>query len=117
MNLNKFDGGKIEKCDRDFKAELMLTAIEENSGHMIILATVDWGKFTCLQYNRAKPIHSRIELIEYNSYCQRKISKYFVSLNWKKKNLYTPKSFNIKFLVCFNFYLNVKISLFAYTTI
>ena len=88
MNLNKFVGGKIEKCDRDFKAELMLTAIEENSGHMIILATVDWGKIACLQYNRAKPIHSRIELIEYNSYCQRKNKLLFGFIKLEKKKLY-----------------------------
>ena len=44
-------GKNLEKTDRDFKADLMLAAIEENTGHMIILAVIEWGKFVCLQYD------------------------------------------------------------------
>ena len=74
LDVVTYDGKKFEKFERDFKAELMLAAIEENSGHMIILASFEWGNFTCLQYDRSKPIHSRIKLTNYSSYCQRKSS-------------------------------------------
>ena len=56
------------KFDRDDEFELMLTAIEENSGHMIILATIEWGKSLCLEYDKAKPINSRIELTHLKSH-------------------------------------------------
>ena len=46
----------------------MLTAIEENSGHMILLATIEWGKSLCLKYDSTKPIHSRMELTHLKSY-------------------------------------------------
>ena len=65
-------GKYIEKSDRDFKADLMLTAIEENTGHMIILAVIEWGKFVCFQYDHTKPVHSRIKLTACTSYCNKK---------------------------------------------
>ena len=56
------------KFDRDDEFELMLTAIEENSGHMIILATIEWGKSLCLEYDKTKSINSRIELTHLKSH-------------------------------------------------
>ena len=67
-----FSGKNLEKTDRDFKADLMLVAIEENTGHMIILAVIEWGKFVCLKYDHTKPVHSRIKLTACTSYCNKK---------------------------------------------
>ena len=57
---------KIEKS-RNFK--LMLTAIEENSGHMIVLAEILWGKSFCINYDWEKPMHSRISMSKVSSHC------------------------------------------------
>ena len=73
MKTNK-DGKNLKKLKRDDKFELMLTAIEENSGHMIILATIEWGKEVCLQYDNTKSMHSRISLNSLNTYCEFKHS-------------------------------------------
>ena len=67
-----FSGKNLEKTDRDFKADLMLAAIEENTGHMIILAVIEWGKFVCLKYDHTKPVHSRTKLTACTSYCNKK---------------------------------------------
>ena len=64
-NGSKFKTNEIED---DF--ELMLTAIEENSGHMINLATIEWGKDINLQYDCEKLMHSRINMIKLHSYCR-----------------------------------------------
>ena len=60
---------KLKRIIRDDSFELMLTAIEENSGHMIILATIEWGKSLCLEYDSKKSMHSRISLNSLNTYC------------------------------------------------
>ena len=62
-------GRNLEKYHRDFKAEMILAAIEENSGHMIILAAVDWGKTVGLKYDRTRNEHDRIRMTNHNSYC------------------------------------------------
>ena len=72
FHVSKYIEKTVEKSDRDFKADLMLAAIEENTGHMIILAVIEWGKFICLQYDHTKPVHSRIKLTACTSYCNKK---------------------------------------------
>ena len=59
---------KMNKFKRDDKFELMLTAIEENSGHIINLAKIEWGKMLTLEYDIKKELHSRIELTHLKSY-------------------------------------------------
>ena len=59
---------KFNKFERDDEFELMLTAIEENSGYMIILATIEWGKSLCIEYNKTKPMHDRLELTHLKSH-------------------------------------------------
>ena len=59
----------VNQIEKDDKFELMLTAIEENSGHMIVLGTIKWGRFFHWQYDCSKPMHSRINMKKINSYC------------------------------------------------
>ena len=60
-------GRVLKKCHRDFKADLMLAAIEENSGHMIILAAVEWGKIIDLRYDGTRNEHDRIVMTNHSS--------------------------------------------------
>ena len=60
----------LEKFREDMKFVLMLTAIEENSGHMIVLTTIEWGVDICLQYDVTKPMHSRISMTRLKTYCR-----------------------------------------------
>ena len=68
------DGNMLEGFDTDFKFVLMLTAIEENSGHRINLATIEWGKDIYLQYDHTKPMYSRMSMNRLMSYCNLKKS-------------------------------------------
>ena len=65
---------KLNKIGRDDNFELRLAAIEENSGHLITMATIEWGKRIVLQYDCSKEMHSRLKLNELNSYCEFKHS-------------------------------------------
>ena len=71
MPVREDDGRLLEKFHRDFKADLMLAAIEENSGHMIVLAVVEWGKTIGLRYDRTRNEHDRIRMTNHNSYCNK----------------------------------------------
>ena len=58
---------KFNKFEREDEFELMLTAIEENSGHMIVLATIEWGKSLSFKYDHSKPVDSRLKLTHLKS--------------------------------------------------
>lgn len=58
----------IDKFEREDEFELMLAAIEENSGHMIILTTIEWKKLLCIKYDKTKPMHDRLELTHLESH-------------------------------------------------
>ena len=68
MQVREDECRLLEKFHRDFKADLMLAAIEENSGHMIVLAVVEWGKTIGLRYDRTRNEHDRIRMTNHNSY-------------------------------------------------
>ena len=72
------DEDETVKFERDDEFELMLTAIEENSGYMIILATIEWGKSLCIEYNKTKPMHDRLELTHLKSHYYVIKSKFIV---------------------------------------
>ena len=65
----RYEGYTINSKQRENNFEVMLTVIEENSGHMITLATVEWGKSFRLQYDCKKAMHSRISMTEVESFC------------------------------------------------
>ena len=67
---------KFNKFERDDEFELMLTAIEENSGHMIILATIEWGKSLSFEYDKTKPVNSRLKLTRLKSHYNIRQSKF-----------------------------------------
>ena len=60
---------KLNKIEKSRNFKLMLTAIEENSGHMIVLAEIWWGKSFCIKYDCEKPMHSRISMTKVSSHC------------------------------------------------
>ena len=70
------DVDETVKFDRDDEFELMLTAIEENSGHMIILATIEWGKSLSFEYDNSKPVNSRLKLTRLKSHYNIRQSKF-----------------------------------------
>ena len=71
-----YDGSKLKRFEKEDDFELMLTAIEENSGHRINLATIEWGKDIYLQYDHTKPMYSRMNMNRLNSYCNLKKSQF-----------------------------------------
>lgn len=58
----KIHGNKLNQIERDDKFELMLTAIEENSGHMIVLKTIEWEKSVNLQYDQIGILQIEVEI-------------------------------------------------------
>ena len=64
-----YHGQTLHQLEKDDEFELMLTAIEENSGHTIVLGTIRWGRFFRWQYDCTKSMHSRINMKKINSYC------------------------------------------------
>ena len=56
------EGQVLIRFEREENFELMLTAVEENSGHMIILATVDWKHELSFEVDVKRPVYSRLEL-------------------------------------------------------
>ena len=69
-------GNRIKHFEREDKFELMLVAIEENSGHMIVLKTIEWGKSISLQYDCTKEMHERLKLNHLNTCCKVKHSQF-----------------------------------------
>ena len=63
------NGAEITRFDREENFEMMLTAVEENSGHIIILATVDWTHKVNFQVDVKKPVHSRLKLTGLETTC------------------------------------------------
>ena len=78
-NTDKY---KLKSFKREDEFELMLTAIEENSGHMIILARVEWGKTLRLQYDCKRSIHERLELTELKTYCKFRDGQFILLLGF-----------------------------------
>ena len=74
-NMSQYEHYEILQYEREDEFELMLTAVEENSGHMIILATVEWGKSLVLSYDRTQLMHSRMSVKDFQNYCRLKNSK------------------------------------------
>ena len=71
LNSNKFN---LDKTKQKLDFELMLTAIEENSGYMINLATIKWGKHISMHYSSTRLKHPRTDLNLLESYCRLKES-------------------------------------------
>ena len=65
-------GRALQSVERDSKFKLMLTAIEENSGHVIILANIEWGKSLFSDYDVTKGMHARIGLSRLKTFCRIK---------------------------------------------
>ena len=73
--FTSLNGNKLKKLHKDINFELRLTAIEENSGHMIVLSTIEWGKSIILQYDSSsQEMNSRLKLNHLNGYCKFKRS-------------------------------------------
>ena len=68
------DEDETVKFERDDEFELMLTAIEETSGYMIILATIEWEKSLSFEYDKTKPVNSRLKLTRLKSHYKIKHS-------------------------------------------
>ena len=56
------EGSAMTSFEREESFELMLTAVEENSGHMIVLATVQWSHVVDFQVDVNREVHSRLKL-------------------------------------------------------
>ena len=73
--FTSLNGNKLKKLHKDINFELRLTAIEENSGHMIVLSTIEWGKSIILQYDSSsQEMNSRLKLNHLSGYCKFKRS-------------------------------------------
>lgn len=71
LNSNKFT---LDKVKQKLDFELMLTAIEENSGYMINLATIKWGKYISMNYSSTRLKHPKTDLNVLESHCRLKES-------------------------------------------
>ena len=63
------DWNDFKEFNRNSELELMLVAIEENSGCMAKLASVNWNFNLNLQRDSSKPMHYQTELIELKNEC------------------------------------------------
>ena len=63
------DWNDFKEMDRASSFELMLVAIEENSGCMAKLASVDWNFSLKLERDSSKPMHYQTELNELKNEC------------------------------------------------
>ena len=61
--------GNNTRYERDLEFELMLVAIEEISGHMIVLSKIKWGHKVDLKIDNSQKMHSRIEITEFKTTC------------------------------------------------
>ena len=66
------EGQVLTRFEREENFEMMLTAVEENSGHMIILATVDWKHKLSFEVDVKRPVYSRLELTDLEVSCSSK---------------------------------------------
>ena len=64
-----FQWESILEVDRKTNFELMLVAIEENSGRWINLTKLEWGQKVQLQVDRKMPINSRLRLKQHKTWC------------------------------------------------
>ena len=78
----KIHGNKLKQVERDGKFLLMLTAIEEHSGNIIVLKTIEWEKSISLQYDCTRLVYSRFKLKDLNTSCKLKQSNF---LDLKKR--------------------------------
>ena len=65
----------VLELNRDIRFELMLVAVEENSGRWMILETIEWGQKVQIQVDTKMPINSRLKLREYKTWCSHNESK------------------------------------------
>ena len=56
------DKGQFVEVDRKIKFKLMIVAIEENSGCMAELLSVDWSFVLNLERDPSMPLHSQMKL-------------------------------------------------------
>ena len=63
------DWNDLKEFNRKSELELMLVAIEENSGCMAKLASVHWNFKLNLQRDSSKPMHYQTELNELKNEC------------------------------------------------
>ena len=62
----------LTNFEREVNFETMLMAVEENSGHMIILATVDWKHKLSFEVDVERPIFLRLKLTDLEVSCSCK---------------------------------------------
>ena len=60
---------------REASYELMLVAVEENSGRWMKLETIEWGQKVQIQVDTKMPLNSRLKLKEYKTWCTHNESK------------------------------------------
>ena len=65
----KLKNYSVLNVNRDVRFELMLVAIEENSGHWIDLTKVKWGQKVQIQVDTNMPVNSRLQLKHYTTWC------------------------------------------------
>ena len=65
----KLKNHSVLNVNRDISFELMLVAIEENSGHWINLTNVEWGQEVQIQVDTNRPVNSRLQLKHYKTWC------------------------------------------------
>ena len=53
----------------------MLVAVEENSGRLMKLETIEWGQKVQIQVDTKMPLNSRLKLKEYKTWCTHNESK------------------------------------------
>ena len=70
VHLSDDKGRSSKKFVRDLKFDLMLAAIEENSGHMIILSNIKWGIKVDFQIENSRLMHSRVRPKEFEYTCR-----------------------------------------------
>ena len=75
--ISKLNGrNQFVEVDRKLKFKLMIVAIEENSGCMAELSSVDWSFDLNLERNSHLPLHSQMKLTELKIKCSFDESEY-----------------------------------------
>ena len=62
-------GNPVTKYRRELSFTLLLAAIEENSGKMIILTELKWTNSIQLKIDTSKPYNCRLEAEKYKTTC------------------------------------------------
>ena len=64
-----YNGNPANKYKRELNFTLMLTAIEENSGKMIVLTELKWTNSIQLKIDTSKPYNCRLIAEKYKTTC------------------------------------------------